>query len=42
MLLYPHYMLNLVNSMHPLRWSMVWGMRGETLRFLFVHLLIGW
>src|SRR5258707_15269793 len=41
MLLYPHRMSNLVNSVHPLRRSMVWGIRGETLRFLFVHLFIG-
>src|SRR5258708_38235778 len=38
MLLYPHHMSNLVNNVHPLRQSMVWGMRGEMLRFLFVHL----
>src|SRR5229473_7264356 len=37
-LLYPHHMSNLVNSVHPLSRSIVWGMRGETLWFLFVHL----
>src|SRR5882672_2072675 len=41
MLLYPHRTSNLVNNLHPLRRSIVWGMRGETFRFFFVHLLIG-
>src|SRR5229473_1889563 len=41
-LLYPHCISNLVNNVHPLRWSIVCGMRGETLWFLFVHLLTGW
>src|SRR5258708_37491891 len=41
-LLYPHLMSNFVKSVHPLRWSIVWGMRGETLRFLLVHLFTGW
>src|SRR5258707_2402244 len=42
MLLYSHWMSNFVNNVHPLRQSMVWGMRGETLWFLLVHLLMGW
>src|SRR6266852_6675605 len=41
MLLYPHRTLNLVKSLHPLSWSMVWGISGETFLFFFVHLLIG-
>ena len=41
MLLYPHRTLNLVNSVHPLSLSMVWGMRGKTFQFFFVHLLRG-
>src|SRR5229473_2162435 len=40
-LLYPHLMSNFVKRVHPLRRSMVWGMRGETLRFLLVHLFTG-
>src|SRR5258708_37753874 len=41
MLLYPHRISNFVKSVHPLKRSMVWGMRGETLRFLVVHLCTG-
>src|SRR5260370_38407048 len=41
MLLYPHRISYLVNNMHPFRQLMVWGIRGETLCFLFIHLLIG-
>src|SRR5713226_7135730 len=41
MLLYPHRMSNLVKRVHPARWSIVWGMRGDTLRFFWVHWLIG-
>src|SRR5450756_2124697 len=40
-LLYPHRTSNLVNSVHPLRRSMVCGISGDTFRFFFVHLLIG-
>src|SRR6266567_4357590 len=40
-LLYPHRTSNLVNSVLLLRRSIVWGMRGDTFRFFFVHLLIG-
>src|SRR6266567_8394098 len=40
-LLYPHLTLNLVNSMHPLRQSIVWGISGDTFRFFFVHLFMG-
>src|SRR5258708_35871912 len=41
MLLYPHLMSNFVKTVHPLRGSIVWGIRGETLRFLLVDLLSG-
>src|SRR5260370_41576894 len=41
MLLYPHLMSNLVKRVHPLRRSIVWGIRGDTLRFLLVHLFTG-
>src|SRR6266576_6094924 len=41
MLLYPHRTSNFVNRVLLLRRSIVWGMRGDTLRFFFVHLLIG-
>src|SRR6266700_6983370 len=41
MLLYPHRTSNFVNRVLLLRWSIIWGMRGDTLRFFFVHLLIG-
>src|SRR6266567_3036050 len=40
-LLYPHHTSNFVNKVLLLRRSIVWGIRGETLRFFFVHLLIG-
>src|SRR6266576_6354844 len=41
MLLYPHRTSNFVNRVLLLRQSIVWGMRGDTLRFFLVHLLIG-
>src|SRR5260370_25241061 len=37
MLLYPHLMSNFVKRVHPLQRSIVWGIRGETLRLLLVH-----
>ena len=41
MLLYPHWMSNFVNRMHPASWSTTEGMSGDTFRFLLVHLLRG-
>src|SRR5258708_34088593 len=41
MLLYPHLISNFVKRVHPLRQSIVWGMRGETCRFLLFHLFTG-
>jgi hypothetical protein len=40
-LLYPQRTSNFVNSVQPLSRSIVWGIRGETFLFFFVHLLIG-
>src|SRR5258708_40269910 len=40
-LLYPHRISNLVKRVQPARRSIVWGMRGDTLRFFWVHRLIG-
>src|SRR5712692_4672484 len=40
-LLYPQHMSNLVKRVHPARWSIVWGMSGETLRFFWVQQLTG-
>src|SRR6266566_9640431 len=41
MLLYPHRTSNFVNRVLLLSQSIVCGMRGDMLRFFFVHLLIG-
>src|SRR5260370_29737925 len=40
-LLYSHHMSNLVKRVHPARRSIGWGMRGDTFRFFWPHLLIG-
>src|SRR5260370_28916443 len=40
-LLYPHLMSNFVKRLHPLRRSILWGIRGEKFRFLLVHLFTG-
>src|SRR5258708_38921044 len=39
-LLYPHRILNLVKRVQPARWSIVWGISGDTLWFFWVHWLI--
>ena len=41
MLLYPHWMSNLVNREHPVSLLTTNGMRGKTFRFFFVHLFNG-
>ena len=41
MLLYPHWISNLMNNMHPASWSITWGIRGETFLFFLVYLLRG-
>ena len=39
MLLYPHQISNLVKKVLPFSRSMTWGINGDTLQFLLVHLL---
>ena len=41
MLLYPQQMSTIINLVHPLRWSITWGMRGDMFLFFFVHLFMG-
>src|SRR5713226_7003091 len=41
MLLYPQRISNLVKRVQPARQSIVWGMNSDTLRFFWVHQLIG-
>src|SRR5229473_2673968 len=40
-LLYPQHISNLVKRVQLARRSIVWGMSGDTLRFFWVHRLIG-
>jgi hypothetical protein len=41
MLLYPHHILNFVNSVHPASQSITDGIRGDTFPLYLVHLLRG-
>ena len=42
MLLYPHPMLNFVKRVHPARWSITYGISGDTFQVFFVYLFSGW
>src|SRR6267154_5815974 len=39
--LYPHQISNLVKRVHPLRWSICWGISGNGYLFRTVHVLMG-